>query len=80
MSFKTLLRTLVFLALFFVVLYLGMNNLQTIEFSFPLALQHNIREPAAIIYFGFFAVGVLAGTMFHGSGKGGGGGGGSKKG
>jgi uncharacterized membrane protein YciS (DUF1049 family) len=75
MSFKTLLRTLVFLAILFVVLYIGMNNQQGTEFSFPLALSHSIHEPAALIYFALFAIGVLAGTMLHG----GGGGGGSKK-
>ncbi len=72
MNFKTFLRTLVFLAILFVVLYIGMENQQSIEFSFPMALQRSIRRPAAIIFFGIFAIGVLAGTMLHGGGKGGG--------
>jgi uncharacterized integral membrane protein len=79
MNFKTALRTAVFLVILFIVLYIGMNNSENIEFSFPIALSHSIREPAAVIFFGMFAIGVLAGTMLHGGGKGGGGGGSSKK-
>jgi uncharacterized integral membrane protein len=63
MNFKVLLRSIVFLAILFVVLYAGMNNVNSIEFSFPLALQRPIREPAALIFFAIFAVGVLGGTM-----------------
>jgi uncharacterized integral membrane protein len=70
MNFKTFLRTIIFLAILFVVLYITMHNQQDTEFSFPVALQRSIREPAALIYFGMFAIGVLAGTMLHGgSGK-----------
>ena len=77
MSFQSLLRTLVFLAILFLVGYVALNNQEDIAFSFPAALQHSIRRPAALIYFGMFAVGVLAGTMLHSGKKSGGGG--SKK-
>jgi uncharacterized membrane protein YciS (DUF1049 family) len=70
MSFKTFLRTLVFLAMLFVVLYAGMNNTETISFSFPLAFEKPVHQQAGIIFFVIFAVGVLAGTMLHGGGKG----------
>ena len=72
MNFKVLLRSLVFLLVLFVVLYAGINNTREIEFSFPLAAPKSIREPAALIFFALFAVGVLGGTMLTaGSGKGG---------
>lgn len=77
MSFKVLFRSLVFLAILFVVLYAGINNTQSIEFSFPLVFQKNIREPAALVYFALFAIGVLGGTMLT-AGGGGRRGGGSK--
>ena len=74
MSFKVLLRSLVFLAILFVVLYTGMNNTQSIEFSFPLAFPKPIREPAAFIYFALFAIGVVGGTLITaGGGRRGGG-------
>jgi uncharacterized integral membrane protein len=71
MSFKSFFRIVVFLLILFVVLYTGMYNTETINFSFPIAFSHSIREPAALIFFGVFAAGVLGGTLLHGSGGGG---------
>jgi uncharacterized membrane protein YciS (DUF1049 family) len=71
MSFKAVLKSIAFLGLLFVMLYVGMNNPQPIDFQFPIAgttAKNPIRAAAAIIYFGMFAVGVLAGTLLH-SGK-----------
>ena len=71
MSIKLFLRTIVFLALLFVILYVGMTNTKEIDFWFPIASPKPIHQPAALIYFGIFAIGVLAGTMLGaGSGKG----------
>jgi uncharacterized membrane protein YciS (DUF1049 family) len=70
MSFKAVIKSVVFLALLFVMLYVGMNNPQQIDFQFPVAgttAKNPIHAPAAIIYFGVFAVGVLAGTLLHSS-------------
>ena len=70
MSFQAVIKSVVFLALLFVVLYMGMNNPHRIDFRFPIAgvtASEPIRAPAAIIYFGVFAVGVLAGTLLHSS-------------
>jgi uncharacterized membrane protein YciS (DUF1049 family) len=72
MSFKAILKTIAFLIILFVMLYIGLNNRETIGFSFPVA-QIKLNAPAAIIFFGMFSVGVLAGTLLHGGGGGGGG-------
>jgi hypothetical protein len=73
MSFSAVLKSIGFLAVFFVMIYVGMNNPKPIDFNFPIAgttAQKPIHAPAALIYFGVFAVGVLAGTMLHtGGGK-----------
>lgn len=71
MSFSAVLKSVVFLGLLFVMLYLGMNNTHTIDFHFPIAASKPIHATAGLIYFGVFAVGVLAGTLLHGSGGGG---------
>jgi uncharacterized membrane protein YciS (DUF1049 family) len=68
MSFKALLKTIVFLAMLFVMLYVGMNNTQAIDFSFPVASKEKIHASAALIFFGVFAVGVIAGTVLTGGG------------
>ena len=73
---KLFLRALVFLAATFVVVYIGMTNTATIPFRFPILFDHDIKQPAAIIYFGVFAIGVIAGLMVLGGGSGGGSGGG----
>ncbi len=65
MSFKALFRTVVFLLILFVVLYTGMYNTETINFSFPIAFPKSVREPAALIFFAVFAVGVLGGMVLH---------------
>lgn len=68
MTAKTLVRTLVFLALLFVVLYTGMHNTHSIDFRFPMLLDRKVSQPAAFLFFGFFAIGVLAGMMLHAGG------------
>ncbi|MST94457.1 MAG: hypothetical protein EXS33_04155 [Pedosphaera sp.] len=68
MSFKAVLKSIAFLILLFVMLYVGMNNPEKIDFSFPIASREKIHAAAALIYFGVFAVGVLAGTMLHSGG------------
>jgi uncharacterized membrane protein YciS (DUF1049 family) len=73
MNFKVLFRLLVCLAIFFVMMYIGMNNTERIVFSFPLAFTHDVHAPAAFIFFGIFAVGVLGGAVLA-AGSGGGGG------
>jgi len=74
MNFATFLKTVIFLALLFIMLYVGMNNTHEINFFFPIAgttAKKPIHESAALIFFGIFAIGVLAGTMLHGGGGGG---------
>jgi uncharacterized membrane protein YciS (DUF1049 family) len=72
MNFKLFVRTVLFLAILFVMLYVGMNNTDKISFNFPIASDKPIIQPAALIYFAIFAVGVFAGTLFNlGGGKGG---------
>jgi uncharacterized membrane protein YciS (DUF1049 family) len=68
MSLKALVRSVVALAILFVMLYVGMNNTQQIDFYFPIALKQKVSESAGLIYFGVFAVGFLAGTILTAGG------------
>ena len=77
MNFKAILKSIAFLIILFVMLYVGLNNRDTINFSFPIA-EIRISAPAAIIFFGVFAVGVFAGMLLHLGGGGGGKKGGAK--
>jgi uncharacterized membrane protein YciS (DUF1049 family) len=68
MNAKMLLRTFVFLILLFVILYIGMENPQRIDFRFPMLLEKRLTQPAAVLYFAMFAIGVVAGMMLHSGG------------
>ena len=71
---KAVVKTLALLFILFVMLYVGMNNVHQIDFNFPVAgttNQHPIHASAAILFFGMFAVGLLAGTILNvGGGRG----------
>lgn len=73
---KAVVKTIALLAILFVMLYVGMNNTHAIDFHFPIAgttAKTPLHALAALIYFGVFAVGVLAGTILTvGAGRGGG--------
>ena len=82
MSFLTILRTIGFLLILFLVVFISIENTQTIDFHFSLAFDKPVRSSAAIIYFAMFAVGVIGGTLLNGGSdkpSGRGGEGGSKK-
>jgi uncharacterized membrane protein YciS (DUF1049 family) len=71
MSFKVLFKVIVFLAILFVLLYIGMNNRQTVDFNFPILLDKKWTDQAGIVFFVMFAAGVLAGALLTaGAGKG----------
>ena len=73
---KAVVKTIALLAILFVMLYVGMNNTHSIDFRFPVAgitEKRPLNASAGFIYFGIFAVGVLAGTILAvGRGSGGG--------
>ena len=74
--FSAVVKTIALLAILFVMLYVGMNNTHAVDFHFPMAgttAKSPIHASAALIYFGVFAVGVLAGTIFGVGGRGHGG-------
>jgi uncharacterized membrane protein YciS (DUF1049 family) len=66
MNAKTVIRTVVFLLLLFVVLYTGMTNPHKIDFNFPLLLDKKVTQPAALLFFVMFAIGVVAGMVLNG--------------
>jgi hypothetical protein len=73
---KAVVKTIALLAILFVMLYVGMNNTHVIDFRFPVAgitEKRPIHAPSGLIFFGLFAIGLLAGTVLNLGGKGGGG-------
>lgn len=72
MNPKLILKTIFLIAVLSLLVIMGMNNRQTAELSMPPLLPKPQKMPAAIMYFGFFAVGVLTGTILTAGGKRGG--------
>ena len=73
---KAVVKTIALLAILFVMLYVGMNNTHVIDFHFPVAgitEKRPVHAPSGLIYFGIFAIGLLAGTILSFGNKGGGG-------
>jgi uncharacterized integral membrane protein len=72
MNIKLLLRTIFLVLILLLLVIMGMNNRQTVSLSLPPILPRMLKLSAAIMYFAFFAVGVLSGTLLTVGKKGGG--------
>ena len=73
MNAKLILKTVFIIAVLLLLVIMGMNNRDSVELSMPPLLPKTQRMPAALMYFGFFGVGVLTGTILNSGGKRGGG-------
>jgi uncharacterized integral membrane protein len=72
MNVRLLLKTLFVIVVLLLLVLMGMNNRDWIAFRLPPLISQKIEQPAALMYFAFFAVGVLTGTILTaGLGKGG---------
>ena len=74
MNAKLLFKTIFLIAILFLLVLMGMYNKDIVSLSMPeQILPKTLKQPAAIMYFGFFGVGVLTGTILTaGGGKKGG--------
>ena len=70
MNAKLLFKTIFLIIVLLLLVLMGMHNRSTILFSLPPLIKESIKQPAAIMYFGFFAVGVLTGTVLTAGGGG----------
>ena len=42
----------------------SLNNSGQVDFNFPPLLTQGVKQPAALMYFGFFAIGLVSGAIF----------------
>ena len=72
MNMKLILKTLFLIFVLLFLVLLGMDNQHNIKFAMPRILtKKNIELPAAIMYYTFFAIGLLTGTILTAGKKGG---------
>lgn len=67
MNAKLLFKTIFLIVVLLLLVLMGMNNLKEVIFSLP-PIVNAVKSPAAIMYFAFFAVGVLTGTVLTAGG------------
>lgn len=80
-NMKLLLKIAFLLFVLFVLVLLGRENRGTVDFTLPPLLPNKITLPSAIMYYVFFAIGVVTGSILTaGMGKSEGKGGGSSSG
>jgi len=72
MNTKLLLKTVFLIAVLLLLVIMGMSNRQTVSLSMAPLVSTPRKMPAAMMYFGFFAIGVLSGTVLTAGGKRGG--------
>jgi len=70
MNFKLLLKALLIVAVLALLVIMGVyNNKETATLEMPHILPSRLQSPACFMYFGFFGVGFLAGTLLMAGGK-----------
>ena len=57
------LKLLLVTGIFLVLVLIGLNNRAPVDFNLPPLLAGVVRQPAALMYFGFFAVGLITGAV-----------------
>jgi uncharacterized integral membrane protein len=72
MNAKLLLKTLFFILVLLLLVLMGMHNTSAVDFTLPPLIAGHLKQPAAIMYFAFFAIGVLTGTVMTAGGRKGG--------
>jgi hypothetical protein len=79
MNAKLILKTLFVIVVLFLLVLMGMNNLDPVKFRLPPLITRAVEGKAAVMYFAFFALGFFTGTVLTAGGGGGSKGGGGGK-
>jgi len=63
MKAMLLIKILFVAAIFMLLVLMGLHNRAQVDFNLPPLLTAQVQEPAALMYFAFFAVGLITGTI-----------------
>ena len=69
MNFKLLCKAILIIAVLALLVMMGMHNPQTAQLNLPPILPSKLEQPACYMYFGFFGVGFVVGTLLMAGGK-----------
>jgi uncharacterized integral membrane protein len=68
MNAKLLLKTIFLMIVLLLLVIMGMHNRASVPFILPPLISRPVTQPAAIMYFAFFAIGVISGTVLTAGG------------
>jgi len=63
MNIIVLLKTVLVTAILLLLVLIGLNNNAPVDFKLPPVLSATVQQPAALMYFAFFGVGLLTGAL-----------------
>ena len=63
MNLMLLMKTGFVMAIFLILVLMGVHNRGLVDFNLPPLVSSVVQQPAALMYFGFFALGVVTGTV-----------------
>ena len=63
MKAMMLIKTAVVTVIFLLLVLMGLHNRATVDFNLPPLLTSQVEQPAALMYFAFFAVGLMTGAI-----------------
>ena len=69
MNFKLLCKAVLIIAVLALLVMMGMHNPQPAQLDLPPILPKKLELPACYMYFGFFGVGFLVGTLLMAGGR-----------
>jgi len=69
MKAMLLIKILFVAAIFMLLVLMGLHNRAQVDFNLPPLLTSQVQEPAALMYFAFFAVGLITGTILSMGGQ-----------
>ena len=69
MKLMLLIKTGFVMGIFLLLVLMGVHNRNLVDFSCPPLIASVVQQPAALMYFAFFAIGVITGTVITFGGK-----------
>lgn len=66
---KILFKTVFTMGVLLLLVLMGMHNRAPVDFTLPPVLKQTLQQPAALMYFAFFGVGVLFGLVMTAGGS-----------
>jgi len=63
MKLMLLIKTGFVMGIFLLLVLMGVHNRGQVDFSCPPLIANVVQQPAALMYFAFFAIGVITGTV-----------------